>query len=126
MLTSGLAVVVRGKDYGLLDLPQVQARLALPPDEVSTHPETGTCRALFDCASLPLTGTELTMRVIVATHPATKTSAPVGVTRDGVVHELFFTALPQVAFNAASVVGLYLHRGAFETVLSDEDKEQDG
>jgi hypothetical protein len=124
ILTSGLAVIVRGKDYDLLDLPQIQARLALPPDEVSTHPETGTCRALFDCGFIPLTGTALTMRVIAATHPATKASAPIGVTRDGVVHELFFTALPQMAFTPADVVGLYLHRGAFETVLSDEDREQ--
>lgn len=58
-------------------------------------------------------------------HPATATPAPVGVTRDGVVYELFFTALPQEAFTAADVVNLYLHRGAFETVLSDEDQEQD-
>jgi hypothetical protein len=33
--------------------------------------------------------------------------------------------LPPVAFTAADVVALYLHRGAFETVLSDEDQEQD-
>lgn len=122
---SGLCSVTRGKDYGLLDLPQIQARLALPPDQETTHPETGICRALFDCPDIPLTGTELQMRVIVATHPATATAAPVGTTRDGVVSELFFTALPQAAFPPADVVALYLHRGAFETVLSDEDKEQD-
>jgi hypothetical protein len=122
---SGLCYVIRGKDYALLDLPQIQARLAQPPDQVTTHPETGTCRALFDCPDIPLTGTALTMRVIVATHPATSASAPVGVTRDDVIYELFFTALPQAAFTPADVVDLYLHRGAFETVLSDEDKEQD-
>jgi hypothetical protein len=121
----GLCFLTRGKDYGLLDLPDVQARLALPPDEVSTHPETGTRRALFDCPDIPLTGTELRMRVIVATHPATATVAPIGITRDGVVSELFFTALPQAAFTPADVVALYLDRGAFEAVLSDEDKEQD-
>jgi hypothetical protein len=122
---SGLCYVTRGKDYGLLDLPQVQARLALPPDQETTHPETGTSRALFDCPDIPLTGTELRVRVIVATHLATGTSAPIGVTRDGVVYELFFTALPQDAFTPADIVSLYLHRGAFETVLCDEDKEQD-
>ena len=125
MASSGLCCLTRGKDYGLLDLPQVQARLALPPDEVSTHPETGTCRMLFDCPDIPLTGTAFRMRVIVATHPATQSPAPIGVTRDGVVYELFFTALPQVAFTPADVVALYLHRGAFETVLCDEDQEQD-
>jgi hypothetical protein len=70
LVKSGLCFVTRGKDYDLLNLPHIQARLALPPDEVFTHPETGTCRALFDCPDILLTGTELRMRVIVATHPA--------------------------------------------------------
>ncbi|WP_236039056.1 hypothetical protein [Ktedonobacter robiniae] len=35
------------------------------------------------------------------------------------------TQLPQSAFAASDVVTLYLHRGAFETALSDEDQEQD-
>jgi hypothetical protein len=125
LLSRGLCLLTRGKDYGLLDLPVIQARLQGVPDEVSTHPETGTCRMLFDCPGIPLPATGLTMRVIVATHPVTGTPAPIGVTRDGVVYELFLTALPQVAFTAADVLDLYLHRGAFETVLCDEDKEQD-
>lgn len=121
----GLGYVMRGKDYDLLDLPQVQARLALPPDQQTTHPETGTCRALFDCPDVPLTATGTRTRVIVATHPASTSPSPIGTTREGVVYELFFTALPQDAFTPADVVDLYLHRGAFETVLADEDKEQD-
>jgi len=40
-------------------------------------------------------------------------------------HELFFTNLPQQAFTASDVVELYLHRGAFEPALADEDREQD-
>ncbi len=63
--------------------------------------------------------------MIVATHPATATAAPIGTTRGEVAYSLFFTALPQIAFTAADVVDLYLHRGAFETVLADEDQEQD-
>jgi hypothetical protein len=47
------------------------------------------------------------------------------VTRDQRVYELFFTALPAGGFTAADVVKLYLHRGSFETVLADEDREQD-
>jgi hypothetical protein len=42
-----------------------------------------------------------------------------------VVYELFFTQLPQDGFTASDVVALYLHRGAFEPVLSDEDREID-
>jgi hypothetical protein len=122
---AGLAYVMRGKDYGLLDLPQVQARLAQPPDQQTTHPETGTCRALFDCPDLHLTPAGPRTRVIVATHQASAAAAPIGTTRGEVVYELFFTTLPVDAFTPADVVALYLHRGAFETVLSDEDQEQD-
>jgi len=122
---AGLAYVMRGKDYKLLDLPQVQARLALPPDQQTTHPETGTCRALFDCPDLLVTPSGARRRVIVATHAATETRAKIGTTRGAVVYELFYTALPVGAFTPADVVELYLHRGAFETLLSDEDQEQD-
>jgi hypothetical protein len=121
----GLAYVMRGKDSHLLDLPQVQARLQAPPDAQTTHPETGSLRALFDVPDLVVTATGERSRVIVATHTARSTSTSVGVVREGVVYELFFTALPPVAFTAADVVDLYLGRGAFETVLADEDQEQD-
>src|SRR5947207_1417397 len=121
----GLPYVVRGKDYGLLDLPEIQARLAQAPDQVVTHPETGTTRALFDCLDVALPPMEPRIRVIIATHPAGATPARIGTTRDGVVYELFFTCLPPSAFSPADVLDLYLHRGGFETVLSDEDKEQD-
>jgi hypothetical protein len=64
-------------------------------------------------------------RVVVASHPAGKKKSRVGVTRSGVVYELFFTKLPQQAFTASDVVEVYLHRGAFEPALADEDQEQD-
>jgi len=49
----------------------------------------------------------------VATHRAPiGGKSRVGVTRDGVVYELFYTTLPQNAFPASDVVALYLHRGA--------------
>jgi hypothetical protein len=122
---AGLAYVMRGKDYDLLDLPYVQARLAQPPDQQTTHPETGTCRALFDFPDLALSPTGPRTRVIVAARPATDVPVKVGTTRGERVYELCYTALPPGAFTPADVVALYLHRGAFETVLADEDKEQD-
>jgi len=122
---AGLAYVVRGKDNDLLDLPQVQARLVQPPDQQTTHPETGTCRALFDFPDLSLSPSGPRARVIVATHPATESKVPVGTTRGAVAYELFYTALPQRAFTPADIVDLYLHRGAFECTLADEDQEQD-
>jgi len=122
---AGLAYTMRGKDYDLLDLPQVQARLAQPPDQQTTHPETGTCRALFDFPDLLLSPTGPRTRVIVAARPVSETPVKVGTTRGENAYELFYTALPPGAFAPADVVALYLHRGAFETVLADEDKEQD-
>jgi hypothetical protein len=122
---AGLAYVIRGKDYQILKRAEIQARLKLPPDQQLTHPESGMVRALYDCPDLPLGPEGVRCRVVVATHQASATKSRIGVTRSGVVYELFLTNLPQSAFTAADVVALYLHRGAFENALSDEDLEQD-
>ncbi len=120
-----LAYVTRGQDYQLLSRAEVQSRLHLPPDQQVTHPESGFCRALYDCPGVPLGVDGKRCRVVVATHPASEQKSRVGSTREGVVYELFLTNLPQGAFTAADVVALYLHRGAFENALSDEDQEQE-
>jgi hypothetical protein len=120
-----LAYVTRGQDYQLLARAEVQARLHLPPDQQLTHPESGIVRALYDCPLVPLGAEGQPCRVVVATHRAKEKKSRVGSTREGVVYELFLTNLPQGAFTAADVVALYLHRGAFENALSDEDQEQD-
>ena len=122
---TGFAFVTRGKDYRLLDHPLIQARLRLPPDQFQQRPESQMVRSLYDCPEIPVGPEGVPYRVVVATHPAGKKKSPIGVTRKGVVYELFFTNLPQHAFTACDVVELYLHRGAFEPILSDEDKEQD-
>jgi hypothetical protein len=122
---AGFAYVTRGKEYSVLDHPLVQARLHLPADQFQQRPESQIVRSLYDCPEVPLGAEGIPCRVVVATHPAGKKKSPVGVTRAGVVFELFFSNLPQQAFTAADVVELYLHRGAFEPTLSDEDQEQD-
>ncbi len=122
---AGLSFVMRGKDYQMLKRAEVQARLQLPPDQHLTHPESGVVRALYDCPDLPLGPEGMRCRLVVATHPAGTAQSRIGVTRAGVVYELFLTKLPQSAFTASDVVALYLHRGAFENALADEDQEQD-
>jgi len=122
---AGLPFVMRGRDYQILKRAEVQARLKLPPDQHLTHPESGMVRALYDCPDLPLGPEGMRCRVVVATHPAGAIKSRIGVTRSGVVYELFVTKLPQSAFTASDVVTLYLHRGAFENALADEDAEQD-
>ncbi len=120
-----LAYVTRGQDYHLLDRDEVLTRLHLPPDQHLTHPESGITRALYDCPAVPIGAGGTLCRIIVATHPAGEKQSRVGRTRDGIVYEIFLTKLPQQAFTAADVVTLYLHRGAFESALADEDQEQD-
>jgi hypothetical protein len=122
---AGFAFVTRGKDYTVLDHPLVQARLHLPPDQSQQRPESQVVRSLYDCPEVPVGSEGVPCRVVVATHPAGKKKSPVGVTRAGVVYELFFTNLPPQAFTVSDVVELYLHRGAFEPTLADEDREQD-
>ena len=122
---AGFAFVTRGKEYSVLDHPLVQARLHLPPDQFQQRPESRMVRSLYDFPELPVGPEGVLCRVVVATHPTDKKKSPVGVTREGIVYELFFTRLPQQAFTASDVVELYLHRGAFEPALADEDNEQD-
>jgi hypothetical protein len=122
---AGLPFVMRGRDYQILKRTEIQARLKLPPDQHLTHPESGMVRALYDCPNMPVGPDGVQCRVVVATHPADEKKSRIGVTRSGVVYELFFSRLPQQAFTTSDVVALYLHRGAFETALADEDQEQD-
>jgi hypothetical protein len=122
---AGYAFVTRGKDYTVLDHPLIQARLHLPPDGQQRRPESQITRSLYDCPNVPVGPDGVPCRVVVATHPAGKTKSRVGLTRQGMVYELFFTNLPQQSFTACDVVELYLHRGAFEPTLSDEDNELD-
>jgi hypothetical protein len=125
ILAANFSVIVRSRAYHLLDLDVVKHRLASAPDQVSTHPESGMERALYDCPSIPLTATGPNVRLVIATHSATESAPTVGVERDRTVYELFVSTLPSPAFTASDVLDLYVHRGSFEAVLADEDKEQE-
>src|SRR6266851_3827552 len=125
VLNTDLGLIGRSRDYALLDLEAVQAVLAGPPTEVCTHPESGASRALYDCPDVPLAAGGPCVRLIIASHPAASTSVSIGKQREGIVYELFVTKLAAPAFSAKDVLDLYLHRGSFETVLADEDREQE-
>src|SRR5438132_4526472 len=122
---AGFSFVMRGKDYSVLDQPEVQSRLHLPADQQFSRAESGLVRQLYDCPDVAVGPEGVRCRVVVASHPAASKKSRIGHTRNGVVYELFFTHLPQDAFTASDVVALSLHRGAFEPVLADEDQEQD-
>src|SRR5205807_10390334 len=81
--------------------------------------------SLFACPGIGLAPAGPVVRIILATPPATSSPPSIGVVRHGTVYEQFFTTVPQRAFTPADVLELYLHRGSFETVLADEDAEQE-
>jgi hypothetical protein len=119
------AFVTRGKDYAVLDQPAIQARLHLPADQSFSRPESPLVRQLYDCPDVAVGPAGIRCRVVVATHPKGATRHHIGLCRKGVVYELFLTNVPREAFTAADGLALYLHRGAFEPHLSDEDQELD-
>jgi hypothetical protein len=125
VLAMGLGVIARSRDYALLGRPEVQATLLHPPTVCSTHPESGVVRLLYQCPSLRLLPGGPCVRLIIATHPATENPPKIGKKRDGLVYELFVSTVPTSALTANDLLDLYLHRGSFETVLADEDLEQD-
>src|SRR6266480_1734033 len=122
---AGFPSVPRGKDDTVLDQESIQSRLHLPADQQFSRWESGLVRQLYDCPDVPVGPEGCRCRVVVATHPAPEKMSRIGHPCKGVVYELFLTHLPQDAFTASDVVALYLHRGAFEPVLADEDDEQD-
>jgi hypothetical protein len=106
VLSADLGVIVRSRAYHLLDLDSVKSRLLRAPDHVSTHPESGMTRALYDCASVPLTPAGPNVRLVIATHTGTSSAPDVGIERDGMVYELFVSTLPSRAFTASDVLNL--------------------
>jgi len=125
VLAMGLGVIARSRDYALLGRPEVLAVLSRPPAVRGTHPESGMIRDLYDCPSIRAFRGGPCVRVVIATHPATDDPPKVGQQRNGVVYELFVSTVLAPAMTANDLLDLYLHRGSFETVLADEDGEQD-
>src|SRR3989441_7301032 len=74
----GPAVVVRGKDYHLIERPAIQQRLKLPPDQLTVHPESGASRALYDCGPIQLAPTGPTVRMLLAPHPVGSSRPSIG------------------------------------------------
>jgi hypothetical protein len=79
----------------------------------------------YDCPRLWVWEGGPCVRVVIATHPATDDPPKVGQQRHDVVYELFVSTVQPPVMTANDLLDLYLHRGSFETVLADEDGEQD-
>ena len=122
---AGFCVVMRGKDYQLLDQPRSRRVCTCPQISSSLARKVSWCAA-STTALMCLWGQTGSAAVSSwqPIRPPRRRAASASHAQ-GVVYELFFTKLPQEAFTASDVVALYLHRGAFEPTLADEDQEQD-
>src|SRR5207237_6909488 len=78
---AGFLFVMRGKDYTVLDRPEVQSRLHLPADQQFSRSESGLVRQLYDCPDVPVGPEGVRCRVVVATHPAASKKSRIGHTR---------------------------------------------
>jgi hypothetical protein len=125
VLAMELGIIVRSRDYALLGRPEVLAVLSRPPAARCIHPESGMIRDLYDCPSIRLLRRGPSVRVLIATHLATDDPPKVGQQRNGVVYELFVSTILAPEMTASDLLDVYRHRGSFETVLADEDEEQD-
>lgn len=118
---AGLAYVMRGKDYQLLDRPEIQHASTYLPISSSVVRKVAWCAR----PTIALTWRLGQRGSAAGSWSASQKKPRVGVRRAGLVYEFFLTCLPQAAFTTANVVALYLHRGAFENALADEDLQQD-
>ncbi len=125
VVAMGLGVIARSRDYALLGRPEVLAVLSRPPAAHDTHAESGMIRDLYDCPLIRVWHGGPCVRVVIATHPATDDPPKVGQERNGVVYELFVSTVQAPVLTAKDLLDVYRHRGSFETVLADEDEEQD-
>lgn len=113
------------KDAGRCDREAVRARLARPPDREWTHPESGRSRALSAGPALPHPPTGPRVRVIIATHPATCTTPPLGGPRGAWVSERLVPTRPHHACVPTDGRDRSRHRGSGETVRAEEDLAHD-
>ncbi len=122
---AGFSFVMRGKEYAVLDHPLVQARLHLPKDSVPASCLQASLCAASTTARMCLWDP----RACIAAwwwrpiQPAKRRAGLASRVRASSTNSSS-PSCREPPFTASDVVELYLHRGAFETALADEDQEQ--
>src|SRR5438445_581892 len=75
---TGFPFVMRGKDYSVLDRPEVQSRLHLPADQQFARAESGLVRQLYDCPDVAVGPAGVPCRGVVGTYPAAQKKSRIG------------------------------------------------
>ena len=117
---TGFSFVMRGKDYTVLDHPLVQTRLHLPPDQLQHRPESQLVRSLYDCPRC-LWGLRGAVPCGGGDPSSWHTEEPGWRYAFGRRLRTLLHQLAAAGIHRRDVVELYLHRGAFEPALADED-----
>jgi hypothetical protein len=127
LLKAGVYLLTRARGYQILEHPQIQGVFAHPPAARVTRVNSDEEVELFDGGWLPFDEGLAPTRIIVARHriPTSGKKVSVGKCVGEWVYELFIPNLPTEGFLVEDVLDLYHGRGAFETVLADEDLEED-
>lgn len=127
LIEAGVHLVTRARGYRVLEHPHIQRVLAHPPAACVTQVSTNEVVELFDGGWLSPSEGMPTIRVIVTRHRAPQPGKRMSVGKHigEWVYEIFLTTLPLEGFLVEDVLDLYHGRGAFETVLADEDVEED-
>jgi hypothetical protein len=124
-----LGWLVRGKEYTLLQRPEVRDVLARGSERRFRQHGSPIVREMFDVPEFlwcSLDGRySVRTRLIVARTPWPETwrKPSVGHLFEGFVYEIFVTSLAPDALSASEVVSVYLGRGALEATLAQEDRE---
>jgi hypothetical protein len=126
LLEAGIPFLTRGNGYELLNYPSIVEALAYPPAAQVTS-KTGCTFEVFEGGWIPVTSEGAMVRVIVTRYPApaSKKKPSVGKRIGPWVYELYLTALSEDGFVPEDIQDLYYGRGAFESVLAEEDIEQE-
>jgi hypothetical protein len=119
--------VTRSIGYHLLQIPQVQAVLSLPPSAQVPGLSPDQPLDLFDVGDVDLDSQGLRVRVIILRRVAPKGRGRLSVgQRQGTwVYELFLTNVPATRLLAQDVLDVYRGRGGFENAFAAEDQETD-
>jgi hypothetical protein len=124
LLETGMMFVTRGKWYELLAYPSIVQALACPP-AAHVISKVGCSFEVFEGGWIPMTAEGAMARVIVTRYqaPASKKKPPVGKRLGSWIYELYITALPEEACVPEDIQDIYHGRGAFESMLAEEDHE---
>lgn len=119
--------VTRSIGYHLLQLPSVQAHLALSPTAQVAGLAPDQPLDLFDVGEVDLDEQGLRARLIVLRRLAPKGRGrlSVGQRQGNWVYELFLTNVPATRLLAQDVLDVYRGRGGFENDFAAEDQETD-